>query len=195
MAIQAFEKIVIAFILFGCGSENSKYIQANSKLDSINSIYFTDTTAKTKMKHNEIIEEFKKQYGYLSKYGLQINGIGNLIAGYNVISISTPFIFDRTKLPEKFMGLDLRNGTNENEMPMEFQNIDKDKEYIWAYQRFEDYVDNHHDLIRKTLDNPGMTRDEMLNALCFGDFNNHKELCIKWENEGKIPKWKTRNNH
>jgi hypothetical protein len=29
----------------------------------------------------------------------------------------------------------------------------------------------------------------MLDALCFGDFQSHKANCIKWEAEGKIPKW------
>jgi hypothetical protein len=36
------------------------------------------------------------------------------------------------------MGLNLRNGIAENEMPAEFQNIDNHQEYIWAYQRFEE---------------------------------------------------------
>ena len=148
-----------------------------------------DTNKVQIMNYESIILEFDKQYGYLKKYGLEIHGVGNLIDDYNIISISTPFIFDRTKLPNKFLGLDLRDGTAENKMPTEFQNIDNDKEYIWAYQRFEDYVDNYTDLIRKTLDNPKMTREEMLNALCFGDFDKHKEMCIKWENNGKIPKW------
>ncbi|HYG40338.1 MAG TPA: hypothetical protein VD908_17035 [Cytophagales bacterium] len=142
------------------------------------------------MTYDTIISKFKSQYGHLKKYGLKIHGVANLIADHNVISISTPFIFDRTKLPDKFLGLDLRNGTVENEMPPEFQNIDNDKEYIWAYQRFEEYVDNHTDIIRETLDNPTMTREEMLDALCFGNFKNHKEMCIKWENEAIIPKWK-----
>ena len=141
------------------------------------------------MVSDKILSEFKKQYGYLSKYGLQIIGIGNLGDEHNIISISTPFIFDHTKIPEKFMGLDIRDGTPEDEMPLEFQNINKETEYIWAYQRFEDYVDNHTDLIRGALDNPTMTRQEMLDALFFGDFNKHKAICIKWENDGTIPKW------
>jgi len=141
------------------------------------------------MINNQVLLEFKKQYGYLLKYGLQINGVGDLIDEHYVIFISTPFIFDHTKLPENFMGLDIRDGTPEDELPFEFQNINKETEYIWAYQRFEDYVDTHADLIRKTLDNLSMTRIEMLNAICFGNFQKHKEMCIEWEREGKIPKW------
>lgn len=85
------------------------------------------------------------------------------------------------------MGLDLREGVAE--LPKEFQNLTSDKEYIWAYQRFEEYVDNHADLIRDVLGNPEMTKEEMLDALCFGDFNSHKEKCIEWEKEEKIPRW------
>ena len=146
------------------------------------------------MNHEVIISNFNKQYGYLKKFGLKVHGVGHLIDDHNVISVSTPFIFDRSKLPQSFMGLDLRDDTAENEMPSEFQNIDGDKEYIWAYQRFENFVDNHGDLIRKKLDNPKMTKQEMLDALCFGDFNKHKAMCIKWENEGKIPKWTEKSN-
>lgn len=34
----------------------------------------------------------------------------------------------------------------------------------------------------------------MLDALCFGDFNKHKNMCIKWENDGTIPKWKKKSS-
>lgn len=141
------------------------------------------------MNYHTIISEFTKQYGHLEKYGLQINGVANLIGDHHVISISIPFIFDRTKLPKSFMGFDLRSGTPENEMPPEFQNIESDTEYLWAFQRFEEFVDHHADTIRKTLDDPTMTREMMLDALCFGDFKKHREMCLKWENEGNIPKW------
>lgn len=141
------------------------------------------------MDYDKILADFKRQYGYLSKYGLIINGIVNFIDDYQVISVSTPFIFDRTKLPHKFISLNIRNGIAEDELPIEFINVDKEKEYIWAYHRFEQYVDNNEELISKTLKDPNMTRNQMLNALCFGNFKKHKEMCIKWENEGKIPKW------
>jgi hypothetical protein len=139
------------------------------------------------LNYETIITEFKKQFGYLEKAGLKIHGIANLIGEHDVIHISAPFIFDRAKLPKKFMGLNLRMEIAE--LPKEFQDINDDKEYIWAFQRFEKYVDNHADIIRSILRNPEMKKEEMLDALCFGDFNDHKEKCIEWEKDGKIPKW------
>lgn len=139
------------------------------------------------MNFDPIILKFKNKYGYLSKYGLKIEGIANLIDDIDVISVDYPFIFDKRKLPQTFMGLDVRGGSYP--LPHEFENINSDNEYVWAYQRFEEYVDNHSELIRKTLNNPTMIRDEMLDALCFGDFIAHKQMCIKWEAEGIIPKW------
>ena len=136
-----------------------------------------------------ILKKFTKQYGHLKKLGLEIDGIVNLGSDYQAISISTPFIFDNRVIPEKFMGLVVRSGTHETNLPVEFRNIDSEKEYIWAYQRFEKFVDNNKDLIHSKLNNPSMTRDEMLDALCFGDFKKHRESCIKSEEEGKIPKW------
>ncbi|NJK97005.1 MAG: hypothetical protein HC905_20655 [Bacteroidales bacterium] len=104
-----------------------------------------------------------------------------------MISISVPFIFDHRQLPNEFMGLILR--TDIYDLPMEFQNIDTENKYIWAYQRFEIFVDKHVDLIKQKLDNLNITRQEILDALCFGDYNKHKENCKKWESEGKIPSW------
>ena len=141
------------------------------------------------MNDNSIISRFRSQYGHLKKFGLKVDGVANLIEDYDVIAVSVPFVFDQRNLPKKFMGLHVRVGTTENSLPPEFQNLDRDKEYIWAYQRFELYVDRHADTIRKTLDNPAMTREEMLDALCFGDFNKHKERCMKLEAEGVIPRW------
>lgn len=146
------------------------------------------------MNNDTIIKEFKKQFGHLEKYGLEIGGVVHLIGDHNVISISTPFIFDRTKLPKQFMGLDLRDGNVETDLPNEFKISDSNKEYIWAYQRFEEYVDNNADHIRNTLHNPAMTREHMLNALCFGNFEKHKQDCIRWEREGTIPKWTKKGN-
>ena len=88
------------------------------------------------------------------------------------------------------MGLIVRSGIPESEMPLDFQSIDNNKEYIWAYQRFEEFVDNNIGLIRKTLGKPDMTREDILDAICFGDFKKHRDMCLQWENDGAIPKWR-----
>ena len=82
------------------------------------------------MNYDYIISEFNRQYDYLKRFGLKVHGVANLVDNYNVISISTPFIFDRTKLPGNFMGLTLRDETLDNEMPIEFRNLHSKEEYI-----------------------------------------------------------------
>src|SRR5882672_4371288 len=123
------------------------------------------------MKNEEILLAFIKEYGHLRNSGLKEISLVNEWE-YDEISITTPFIFDHRKLPHEFMGLRVKGHTDD--LPQEFENINNDTDYIWAYQRFEDYVERHADLIRQTLDKPAMTRDEMLDALCFGDFKTHQ---------------------
>ncbi len=36
-----------------------------------------------------------------------------------------------------------------------------------------------------------MSRDEMLDALAFGNFEDHKKKCVQLMQEGKIPAFKT----
>ena len=63
------------------------------------------------------------------------------------------------------------------------------KEYIWAPERFEIFVDRCATEIKKQLGNTSMTRDEMLSALCFGDFTAHKEKTETLIAEGKLPSY------
>jgi len=123
----------------------------------------------------------------LGTFGLKIDGIANLTYDCDVISVSHPFIFDCRLLPQTFMGLDLRSSTYD--LPSEFNDI-RNEEYIWAYQKFELFVDRHSKEIQEKLNNHDLTKTEMLDALCFGDFERHKTNCMKWETDGKIPVWK-----
>ena len=140
------------------------------------------------MNYSSIVDSFKSRYSNLKKFGLTVHGIANLMGDVNVISISIPFVFDQRQLPKNFMGLDLR--INFKELPTEFQNVDSSEEYIWAYQRCSAFVDRHSEEIKKALDNQNLTREELLDSICFGDYKLHKVKCIKWETEGKIPIWK-----
>ena len=44
--------------------------------------------------------------------------------------------------------------------------------------------------IRKQFGNPNMTRQEMLDALAFGSFEEHKKKSLRLMSEGKIPPFK-----
>ncbi|MBA3665764.1 MAG: hypothetical protein H0W61_16400, partial [Bacteroidetes bacterium] len=64
------------------------------------------------------------------------------------------------------------------------------KEYVWAPLKFEKYVDRCSEDIRKQFGNPDMTRQEMLDALAFGSFEEHKKKSLQLMKEGKIPPFK-----
>ena len=65
----------------------------------------------------------------------------------------------------------------------DWQKID----YIWAPERFEHFVDRCSLEIKKQLGNPAMSRDEVLSALCFGDYEAHKVKTQQMITEGKLP--------
>ena len=110
------------------------------------------------------------------------------------ISVSHPFVFDNRKLPNFYKGFRVQNvmtakdnytGENKaNELPGEFK-IDRNNEFIphdeyWAPEKFIAFVERCEDEIRKKLDDPSMTKKEMLDALAWGDFEKHKMQCKKW---------------
>lgn len=142
------------------------------------------------MKRERILEEFAKKYEDLVSMGLRINGIAELQPNQFAISISVPLVFDNRSMPKEFMGLLVRSSTQMDELPEEFKDLDPEKDYVWAYQRFEKYVENNEAAIRNKLNNPNLTKREMLDALCFGNFEKHKENCITWEKQGKIPEYR-----
>ena len=105
--------------------------------------------------------------------------------------ISKPFIFDNRLLPKKYEGLDIKSKI-EGGLPKEFA-FNKDavnKEYVWAPIKFEKYVDRCSEEIRKQFGNPDMSRGEMLDALAFGNFEEHKKKSLQLMAEGKIPPFK-----
>lgn len=140
-----------------------------------------------------ILSRFKIKYGYLKKVGLEIVGLVEIDFDKNIqaIAIGHPFVFDNRLIPLKFEGTEIRSSIR-GELPMEFQ-IDKsksnwhEKEYLWAPERFEKFVDRSLHELRIAFDNHEMSRGEILNALCFGDFEGHKTRIEKLISEGKIP--------
>jgi hypothetical protein len=143
----------------------------------------------------ETLSRFEKKYAHLKKKGLRINGLKMIDAKRkkHVIDVSRPLVFDNRELPKNFEGLEIK-AVIHGELPTEF-NIDRTqpdwlkKEYIWAPERFELFVDRCCDDIRKKLGNPQMTREDMLSALAFGDFEAHKQKTSDLIKEGKLPRF------
>lgn len=141
----------------------------------------------------EILKSFESKYNGLKKKGLRIEGLSMIDPKRkkHVIMISKPFLFDNRQLPKSYEGLDIKSKI-EGGLPEEFK-FDKDaakKEYLWAPNKFEKYVDRCADEIRKQFGNPNMTKKEMLDALAFGNFEEHKKKSVQMMNEGKIPPFK-----
>ena len=136
----------------------------------------------------QILKNFEEKYGNLKKKGLRIEGL-NMIdpkRKKHVILISKPFIFDNRSLPKIYEGLEIK-AKIEGELPDEFKPAIDKKEYTWAPKKFEKFVDRCSSEIRKKLNNPEMSRQEMLDALAFGNFEEHKKKSIQLMKEGKIP--------
>lgn len=141
----------------------------------------------------DTLERFEKKFGHLKKKGLRINGLKMIDPKRkkHVIDVSRPLVFDNRLLPKSFEGLEVKTIIH-GDLPTEFK-IDRTKpdwqkkEYIWAPERFESFVDRCGLEIKKQLGNMNMTRDEMLSALCFGDFEAHKKKTELLVLEGKVP--------
>lgn len=135
----------------------------------------------------EILGHFEKKYKPLTKDGLRFQGLSliDVKRKKHVIMVAKPFIFDNRKLPKVYDGLEIKSKI-EGDLPTEFK-VDVKKEYIWAPQRFEKFVDRCAEDIRKKFKNPEMSRKEMLDALAFGNFDEHKKKCATLLKEGKIP--------
>jgi hypothetical protein len=138
----------------------------------------------------EILKSFESKFGSLKKKGLRIEGLSMIDPKRkkHVIMISKPFLFDNRQLPKSYEGLEIKSKI-EGGLPEEFK-IEKEmvkKDYLWAPNRFEKYVDRCSEDIRKQFGNPNMSRTEMLDALAFGSFEDHKKKTQMLINEGKIP--------
>ena len=136
---------------------------------------------------DKVLGKFKKEFESLP--GMRDVNCGINHGGTWVISYSHPFIFDERKAPPStYLGVDIKGSTPLNEMPEEFQTTDG--EYVWAYQRYEKFVDRCADQIRQGLGNPNMSREEMLDALTTGgNFQAWKSQCQIWEEQGQIPRY------
>ncbi len=141
----------------------------------------------------DTLERFEKKFGHLKKKGLRINGLKMIDPKRkkHVIDVSRPLVFDNRLLPKSFEGLEVK-AVIHGDLPVEFK-VDRTvpdwqkKEYIWAPERFEHFVDRCAVEIKKQLGNANMSREEMLSALCFGDYQAHKDKTDQLVLEGKLP--------
>ncbi len=141
----------------------------------------------------EILKNFESKFGSLKKKGLRIEGLSMIDPKRkkHVIMISKPFLFDNRQLPKSYEGLDIKSKI-EGGLPEEFK-IEKEaikKDYLWAPAKFEKFVDRCSEDIKKQFNNPNMSRSEMLDALAFGSFEDHKKKTLTLMQEGKIPSFK-----
>ena len=143
----------------------------------------------------EILKNFETKYGYLKKKGLTIEGLAivDVKKKKHVIKISRPLIFDNRLIPKRFEGLDVKTNIKLSaDMPVEFD-VDRSqpdwhkKQYIWAPERFEKYVNRCEKEIKDQLNTPQITKPELLDALCFGNYEEHKQKSIQLIKEGKLP--------
>ena len=139
------------------------------------------------------LNNFKERYKHLEKKGLRIIGVKLIDPSKktHVIEISRPLIFDSRSIPDRYEGLRIKRRIH-GPLPEEFQ-IDREavdwhkREYVWAPERFEKYVTRCADEIRKALGDPDMSKDDMLDALCFGSYEKHKLKVDNLIAEGKLP--------
>jgi hypothetical protein len=132
----------------------------------------------------QVADRFRVEFGHLR--GLEITGPGLYHGGSWVIGASHPLIFDRRRLPEYYLGVDVRASVRPP-LPPEFQGQEYPHGYIWSPPNYERFVDRCADEIRERLAQPDMTRDEMLSALVGRPFGQHVAQCRQSVKEGKIP--------
>lgn len=122
----------------------------------------------------DTLKRFEERYGYLKKMGVSFEGLQMIdpIKRKQVIVLTRPFLFDCRLLPKKYEGIEIKvriKGT----LPEEFKR-NNPKDYIFAPEKFEAYVSKNIESIRAYFEKPEMTKEEILDALAFGNFEEHK---------------------
>jgi len=152
------------------------------------------------MKVKEFLEAFKNKYNALEEYGLNMMGLyqefdthvgeeltigvgqelepeDDFIPEQCHLSIMHPFLFDNRKIPKFFMGVRVINVVQAPTFPPEIEEIEFDPsgfEVRETPDKFRRYVENNSSLIRSTLHDNNMTFDDMLDAICYGDFEKYQ---------------------
>lgn len=141
----------------------------------------------------QILKSFETKYSSLKRKGLRIEGLSMIDPKRkkHVILVSKPFLFDNRQLPKTYEGLEIK-AKIEGILPEEFkisQNVSS-RDYVWAPYKFEQYVDRCAEEIKKLFNSPDMSRKDMLDALAFGNFEEHIKKSVQMMKDGKIPPFK-----
>jgi hypothetical protein len=102
------------------------------------------------------------------------------------LSLNVPLIFDHRKIPKNYNGFKVVVSVSgfESYPEWEFGNMVCDNyEGHMDPQRYINFVNRCASEIREKLNAPEMTAEEMLDAICFGDFRKYKEDYDKVMNE------------
>jgi len=132
----------------------------------------------------QIADRFRGEFGHLP--GLDISGHGIYHGGSWVIGASHPLVFDRRRLPSRYLGVDVR-ASIQLPLPPEFQGHEYPHGYVWSPPNYERFVDRCADEIRERLGDPDMTREQMLHVIVGRPFDEHVSECRRWVKEGAIP--------
>ncbi len=136
------------------------------------------------------LKRFEERYGYLKKMGVTFEGIQMIdpIKRKQAIVLTRPFLFDCRLLPKKYEGVEIKIRIR-GELPQEFK-VNNSKDYIFAPDKFEGYVSKNINKLRDYFEKPEMTKEEILDALAFGNFEEHKRNVQKLMREKNKPKRK-----
>ena len=115
-----------------------------------------------------IAQRFRNEFESIP--GLRITGAGVYHGGSWVIGTTRPLIFDRRRVPDRYLGIEIRASVY-GELPPEF-----DSDQVWAPENYERYVDRCGATIATALGNSEMTRQEMLHALVGMPFQQYLDL-------------------
>jgi len=157
------------------------------------------------MKTFELIEAFNDSYSDLKEFGLEVYGVfqdfsqnstenGDELLTIGLaeelnesdeidcknchLNIMHPFLFDNRKTPTYFLGVKIMNITYSSTIPDELEEMEIDEnghEDNFTPNQYRNYVKNNSDYIREVLKSPNMPINEILDAICEGDFKKYED--------------------
>lgn len=118
---------------------------------------------------HDIEADFRRAYPRLD-----VRGFGN-VHGSTMLVVMQPFIFDKRDTPSWHLGVPIRYVLTED-VPTGFK---INRKYVWAPENYLNFVDQHSDLIREKLNDPSLSREDMLEALIGMPFDDWIDQCRK----------------